>query len=229
MRFLDKFSVLLLDMNGTFMFGHDRFGPDQDYFATYQAVGGRIRDRAQLLRIMKVSCEGLLAAYSSAERFDDFPTLAEAFLEYGAAEESELPELEQVFAAHELGYIPIAHRRFLREAAQSHHLGVVSNICAKPEPWLTVFRDSELLSAFKTLVFSSQGRSIKPSKLLFQRALATLPRGSRVLFAGDSLERDIIPAKALGLATAWVAPPGSSDPSADVVVQSLPDLAELAV
>jgi putative hydrolase of the HAD superfamily len=228
MRFLDNFSVLLLDMNGTFMFGHDRFGPEEDYFATYQALGGSVLGRAQLLRIMEDSCQGLLAAYSSAERFDDFPTLAEAFLEYGGAVERELPELEQVFAVHELGYIPAIHQKFLREAARTHHLGVVSNICARPEPWFKAFRDSELLSAFKTLVFSSEGRSIKPSKVLFERALATLPPGSRVLFAGDSLERDIIPAKALGLATAWVAPPGSSDPSADVVVQSLPDLAELA-
>ena len=45
MRFLDQFSVLLLDMNGTFMFGHDRFGPDEDYFATYASLGGRNLDR----------------------------------------------------------------------------------------------------------------------------------------------------------------------------------------
>ncbi len=27
-------------MNGTFMFGHDRFGHEQDYHATYNALGG---------------------------------------------------------------------------------------------------------------------------------------------------------------------------------------------
>jgi len=45
-RFLDQFPVLLLDMNGTFMFGHDRFGPDEDYYATYRPLGppGKIRD-----------------------------------------------------------------------------------------------------------------------------------------------------------------------------------------
>ena len=45
-----------------------------------------------------------------------------------------------------------------------------------------------------------------------------------VLFVGDSLERDIVPAKALGLATAWIAPAGSMHPAADVVVETLPDL-----
>lgn len=120
MRFLDQFSVLLLDMNGTFMFGHDRFGPDQDYFATYQRVGGRSLDRESVLRI------------------------------------------------------------------------------------------------------------VKPSRLLFERALAGVPPNSTVLFVGDSLERDIIPAKTLGLSTAWIAPLGSADPAADVVVGSLSELAEIA-
>ena len=30
MAFIDAFDVILLDLNGTFMFGHDRFGPEQD-------------------------------------------------------------------------------------------------------------------------------------------------------------------------------------------------------
>jgi hypothetical protein len=48
MRLLERFSVVLLDMNGTFMLGHDRFGPEQDYFATYQELGGRDLDREQV-------------------------------------------------------------------------------------------------------------------------------------------------------------------------------------
>lgn len=40
MPFLDNFSAILLDMNGTFMFGHDRFGPEEDYYATYCVMGG---------------------------------------------------------------------------------------------------------------------------------------------------------------------------------------------
>ncbi len=95
----------------------------------------------------------------------------------------------------------------------------------RPEPWLSKLRQSGLLSLFQTLVFSSEGRSIKPSRLLFDRALAQLPSDSTILFAGDSLERDIIPAKALGLATAWVAPQGSAHPAADFVVRGLTDLA----
>ena len=38
---LSRFTIVLLDMNGTFMFGGDRFGPEQDFAATYHALGGR--------------------------------------------------------------------------------------------------------------------------------------------------------------------------------------------
>src|SRR5688572_30011945 len=132
MSFLDNFSVLLLDMNGTFMFGHDRFGADQDYFATYQAFGGGKLDRDRVIRIMHASCERLLKAYDLPEHFEDFPSVAEAFREYGGAGEDEIPILERVFAAHEMGNVPPAHTEFLRKVARSHHLGIVSNICARP-------------------------------------------------------------------------------------------------
>jgi putative hydrolase of the HAD superfamily len=82
-----------------------------------------------------------------------------------------------------------------------------------------------LLDMNRTIVFSSEGRTIKPSHTLCQRALADLPPGATVLFAGDSLDRDIIPAKALGMDTAWIAPAGSSHPAADIVIEGLPDLA----
>src|SRR3954469_11525308 len=77
MRFLDQFTVLLLDMNGTFVFGHDRLGPDQDYFATYARVGGRNLDRASVGRIVNGAIEALWRAYDDPERFDDFPSVAE--------------------------------------------------------------------------------------------------------------------------------------------------------
>ncbi len=229
MRFLDRFSVILLDMHGTFMAGHDRFGPDEDYYATYRAVGGHGLDRDRVVRIIRTTCEAILRDYHDPERFDDFPTLAEALRRYGAAEDEHLPILEEVFAAHEKGHVPAAHQAFLRELGRSHHLGIVSNICARPGPWLRDLTDAGLLDVFQTRVFSSEGRSIKPSRLLFQRALAAVPAQSSILFVGDSLDCDIIPAKAMGLHTAWIAPPGSNHPAADVVVANLPDLADVVL
>jgi HAD superfamily hydrolase (TIGR01549 family) len=224
MPFLDNFSVLLLDMNGTFMFGHDRFGPSEDYFATYQSLGGSRLDREALTSVMHASCDALLSIYETPEKCDDFPTLAEAFHLYGQASAEDLPTLERLFAAHEIGHVPPAHRDFLQRAAATHALGVVSNICSHPDLWLNAQEASGVFALFTARVFSSEGRSIKPSPALFRRALASFPTDARVLFIGDSLERDIIPAKDLGLSTAWIAPPGSAHPAADRVVTSLVDL-----
>jgi len=227
MRFLDQYDALLLDMNGTFMFDHDRFGADQDYYATYTALGGRRMDREALSRVLDPTLEALLSAYRDHTRFEDFPSLEEAFAQYGAADPAEIPLLVQLVATHELGRIPPTHGNFLTSVAATHLLGVVSNLCAHPRDWLGTHPDANLFALFSIRVFSSEGRTIKPSPRLFQRALDGLPPGMSVVFAGDSLERDIIPAKALGLATVWIAPPGSSHSAADRVVATLPELANL--
>ena len=225
---LDNFNVLLLDMNGTFMFGHDRFGAAEDYFHTYRELGGRRLDRDTLQQTMHASCDALLAMYDDPARFDDFPSLAEVFREHGRARDEDISILERLFAAHEIGHVPPEHDACLRRLATTHHLGVVSNICAHPDIWLAGFGPTSVLHLFRSLTFSSEGRSIKPSRVLFERALADVPSVARVLFIGDSLERDMIPAKALGLSTAWLAAEGADHQAADYVVPSLPSLATVA-
>ena len=227
MSFIDSYDVLLLDMNGTFMFGHDRFGPDEDFFATYEALGGSRLDREQLSALFEKAFVELMAVYNSPERFDDFPSLAEAFRAFGSASDEDIPYLERVFAVHELGYVPAAHESTLRDLSTTHKLGVVSNICSHPALWLPSFRQVAVFNYFTSLTFSSDGRSIKPSQALFRRALADFPANSRVAFVGDNVERDIVPAKALGLGTIWIAPPGSVHPSADRVVESLTEVMHL--
>jgi FMN phosphatase YigB (HAD superfamily) len=152
--------------------------------------------------------------------------LSEVFREYGAGKD-DLPDLERLFALHEIGDVPPMHAKFIAAMAKTHSLGVVSNICAHPSTWLHTCASAGVFAAFKVLVFSSEGRSIKPSLVLFRRAMAAFPPESRILFVGDSLERDIIPARALGMSTTWIAPRGSSHPAADRVVTSLPELAHV--
>jgi putative hydrolase of the HAD superfamily len=227
-RFLDQFDVVLLDMNGTFMFGHDRLGPEEDFHGTYQAAGGRKLDRQALTTIMRSTCAALQSAYDDPAHFDDFPTLREAFPQHSGTPGDEIEVLEQVFARHELGSCPPDHVEFLHRLAGTHRLGVVSNICAPPSAVEVRLREAGLDGVFSHTVFSSAGRNIKPSAAIFRRALAAFPADSRVLFVGDSLERDIRPARNLGLGTAWIAPPGSRASEADAVVASLPDLEALA-
>lgn len=223
-RFLDRFGVILLDLNGTFMFGMDRFGPGEDYHATYRALGGDRLSRNAVMTIMADCCVGVLRDYDTPARFEDFPSIAEAFREYGKAEEEDLELLERVFASHELGQVPSTYVECLRRLAATHHLGLVSNICARPAPWVEYLERIGVLELFGCMVFSSAGRTIKPSLDLFRRARATFPADAPTLFVGDSLERDIVPARALGMGTAWIAPDGASADAADVVVPSLLEL-----
>jgi len=82
MRLLDKFPVLLLDMNGTFMFGEDRFGADEDFHTTYRSVGGRRLSAAEVTRFIRACYYGMSRDYDNPERYDDFPSLTEGLQRY---------------------------------------------------------------------------------------------------------------------------------------------------
>jgi putative hydrolase of the HAD superfamily len=180
MRFIDQFSVLLFDMNGTFMFGEDRFGPGEDFYGTYRALGGRRLAADRVTFIIRACCAGLLRDYEDVTRQDDFPPLAEALREYGGAADEDLELLERVFSTHELGYVPPLHAAFLLRVAETHKVGVVSNICSRPELCAAALGRAGVESLFTCAVFSSAGRSIKPSLAVFRRALAAFPAEDRV-------------------------------------------------
>ena len=151
---LSRFTVVLLDMNGTFMFGGDRFGPEQDFAATYRALGGR-QLPARVVQDGVLACfETLGAIYDDSARCDAFPT-----------------------------------------------------------------------------VFSSDSRSVKPSRKLFEHALSVIqvPR-PEVVFVGDSLRCDIGGAAGAGLASIWIDRAGrgrgARDPEPTFVIGNLLELIE---
>lgn len=221
MELLDQFSVLLLDMNGTFMFGEDKFGASDDFYTTYRSVGGFALTPAQVSAGIRGCYEGMLRICRSPDGYDNFPSLAEGLCRYADVPESELPRLEQVFTLHERGSIPPDYAGLLRRLSQTHQLGLVTNIWARKEAWLSEFEGAGISEVFTCKIFSSDLRSIKPSPMLFHRALQSFPADSRVLFIGDSLHRDIEPAKALGLATAWINASEEASPCADYILPSL--------
>ena len=203
---LSSFGGVLLDMNGTFMFGGDRFGPEQDYGATYRALGGQGLALEVVQRTITVCFESMGVIYEDPTRCDSFPSVVENLRELAPdLPETELNLLERVIAQHELGRVPDAYALRLKRLAATHCLGVVANILSRKGPWLDEFARAGVLKLFATTVFSSDGRSIKPSRKLFDRALdaLTTPR-SEVVFVGDSLRCDIGGAAAAGLATVWI-------------------------
>jgi 2-haloacid dehalogenase len=92
---------------------------------------------------------------------------------------------------------------------------------------------------FDEVITAQQAQAYKPSLKIFELALSRVNAPAhRVLHVGQSIYHDVIPAQALGLATAWVnrpsARPGvgavkSAEAKPDLTVSSLAELATMAV
>jgi putative hydrolase of the HAD superfamily len=214
---LDEYEVLLLDMNGTFMFGEDRFGPDHDYYATYRELFGTRLTPCTVRQVID-DCYGRMAAlYKDPNRINSFPQVQEILAESPACiglPAAEIELLEAVIARHELGRVPDGYAAALRRLAATHQLGVVTNIWSRKPPWLAELRRAGVLDLFAIVVISSDGPSMKPSPALMRQALAFLsvPPPS-VLFVGDCLRCDIGGAAAVGIDSVWVNTSGATQPS----------------
>ncbi|MEM6647609.1 MAG: HAD family hydrolase [Bacteroidota bacterium] len=223
---LHPFSCLLLDMNSTFMFGEDRFGPQYDYAATYKQFGGSLQPE-QVNAFITATYEHLDGLYPDPAFHDTFPTVAAVLR--GLADEHELSpaevyRLERTFATHELGRIPEPYADGLQRLASSHRLALVADIWAQKAPWLDELGRAGVLDLFETTIFSSEIGSVKPSPRGFALAveeLAVHPRECVVI--GDSIRRDVGGAKAAGLSSILIGGGGEST-GADYVVEDLLEL-----
>lgn len=229
---LARFAGVLLDMNGTLMFGGDRFGPEQDFAATYRTLGGQRLPAAEVQSTIRACFDTIGVTYDDPARCDSFPTVRETLANLPTARElpeSELHLLERVIAQHELGRVPDRYAQGLKALAATHRLALVANILSRKGPWLDELARAQVLDLFAITVFSSDGHSIKPSRKLFDKAAGAFdaPRSSLV-FVGDSLRCDIGGASAAGLATIWIDRTGrgrrDGDPQPDFVVRDLLEL-----
>ena len=231
---LDRFPVLLLDLNSTFMFGEDRFGAGEDFGATYHAAGGRALPRSEVDRVIRAAFAFLDVRYADTAYEDDFPSVAEALRsvapEFPASERALLAE---TFARHELGTVPPAYAAALQALSRRHELRLLTNIWAPSAAWAAELGRAGVLSLFRQVVYSSDTRSVKPSRRLVERALAGVACARHeVLVVGDSIARDLVVGRRAGLATLWVSPaarvPTESAALVDFHVPSLLALASTA-
>jgi putative hydrolase of the HAD superfamily len=97
----------------------------------------------------------------------------------------------------------VANVRLLEELAQrGFELAVVSNGCGNVEKLCADFGYTPFLSA---IVDSRCVGLFKPDPAIFAHALKQLGREpGEAMMVGDSFERDIVPAKRLGMTTAWL-------------------------
>ncbi|MEO0557782.1 MAG: HAD family hydrolase [Bacteroidota bacterium] len=218
--------VVLLDMNGTFMFGGDRFGPDETYAPAYHALGGTLP--AEVVDAAVAAAFAYLnVRYTDPAYHDAFPSVAEALL--SVPEGRDLPThdrrlIEGTFALHEVGHVPPEYVHVLQQLSRRHRLGLVADIWAERGAWERELNRAGVLRLFEALVFSSDGRSVKPSPEPFLRALQRLgAHPSEAVVVGDSARRDGGGAEAAGLPFVLVG--GEEHPGALGQVDSLLTLA----
>ena len=217
------------------MFENDRFSPGTDFYSTYRDLGGRVSSPQQVQTRVRQLYEYLLDASRDAERFEAFPSVAEALesIVPGGLDPRETDLLDDLVAIHELGEISDRHLRTIRRLSRTHRLGVVSNVWARSGRFLGNLRASGLDDCFEILVWSSDHGCIKPAPKLFEVALNHFRvEPTRILFVGDHIRRDVEAAGKLGMAAAWVRAPGATSPAGkvrpDVIVEDLSELLDLA-
>ena len=211
-------------MNGTFMFGQDRFGETEDFYSTYRTIGGyRLTPEAVQSSVI-ATCAGLTRDYQNPDLVESFPALSEGVRRYGKVPDDHIPEIEAVIATHEVGCIPHWASETLCRLSKTHKIAIVSNVWAAASHWTNELSRSGVANVCSGLIFSSDLGCIKPSPKPFLAALHLLSaRPQEALFVGDSPERDIRPARALGMGTAWVANAGT-EVAADIRIATIADL-----
>jgi HAD superfamily hydrolase (TIGR01509 family) len=118
-----------------------------------------------------------------------------------------------------------ANRTVLEElAGRGLKLAVVSNACGNAARLCEEFGYAPLLTA---VVDSQVFGAAKPDVKIFRHALTLVgTRAERSAFVGDRLDRDIEPAKSIGMRTVWIA--GDQVPAtaaaADVVLDNVAQL-----
>jgi HAD superfamily hydrolase (TIGR01509 family) len=229
---LDRFEVVLLDMNGTFMFGQDRFGPGEDFARTYSELGGSGLAETEVERGVRATYEAMADDEQNPARHDDFPQVADVLGRLRPEwPPGERKLIEEVIAVHELGHVPQVYADCLRELARTHRLGLATNLWSKKERWLAELRRAGVLKLFEFCAFSSDHNSIKPSPAMFARAFEPFGVGKHeAAFVGDSLAHDIAGAKAFGLSAIWIDSTGAGSAAsgsfeADYAVADLRELA----
>jgi putative hydrolase of the HAD superfamily len=119
-----------------------------------------------------------------------------------------------------------ANTPLLEALGRRYRLGIVSNFYGNLE---TVCDDCGVRSLFATIMDSARVGWRKPDPRIFQKALEALRvRPAEAVFVGDSLPRDMVAARAVGMPHVWLAAEASqgrvSCCPGDPIVHSLKDL-----
>ncbi|HVP80743.1 MAG TPA: HAD family hydrolase [Thermodesulfobacteriota bacterium] len=143
------------------------------------------------------------------------------------ADELKEKELAEAFCAKSEHFLR-RNARMLRRMRDRYRLGLVSNFYGNVE---TLCNEVGLAEVFDVILDSALVGMSKPDPEIFRAALNRLKlRPERVICVGDSLDRDMMPARELGMKTIWLRGPHPRIPAdAGPVDGSILNLTELRV
>jgi FMN phosphatase YigB (HAD superfamily) len=192
---------LLLDMNGTFMFGEDRFGDAEDFSSYYVRIGGTL-PRGEINGIVRAVYEYLDARYPDENYRHNFPSLESAVRKIVGEDlgRDESAKIVDTFAFHELGHISPEYVAALHGLRKRFALAAVIDIWSPKKAWLDAFQRAGISGLFTAMSFSSDHGMVKPSPRPFELVLRQLgvPRNEAIVI-GDSPRRDLGGAKNAGI------------------------------
>ena len=127
--------------------------------------------------------------------------------------------------------LPPGHRDLITWLARRYRLGIISNFDYAPTAYRILDRE-RVTDLFGAVVVSADVGWRKPRAAIFEAAFSRLGIGPRdALFVGDRPEIDVLGAKAVGMAVAWLNPNGESVPpgipAPEYELKSLTDLGPL--
>ena len=194
-------NTLLLDMNGTFMFGEDKFEPSEDFSKHYQEIGGSL-EKGTVNQIIRSVYDYLSILYPDEKYRHRFPSLKEA-IKYGCKEnipEEEIEKIIKTFSFHEIGYIPKEYIEVLHQLSEVFQLAVVIDIWSPKLEWVSLFKKVGINKLFLASSFSSDHGMVKPSPKPFELVVEELGvKKEQCLVIGDSERRDLGGAVAAGI------------------------------
>lgn len=198
--FADK-KALVLDMNGVFMFGEDRFGESEDFSTYYNEIGGTL-SRADINEIISLVYKYLDKRYLDEKYRHNFPSVQTAIANVTEERLSKEETLKIVdtFAFHEHGHIPGEYIEALFTLREHFVLALVSDIWSPKKAWVETFERLNIDQLFSASSFSSDHGMVKPSPKPFELVLHKLNMSEKeCLVIGDSANRDLGGAKSAGL------------------------------
>ena len=197
----DGKKALLLDMNGTFMFGEDRFDKSEDFSRHYKMNDGAL-SVSEVNDIVLLVYNYLDERYSNEIYRHNFPSVEKAIYKVTERElsKSEIRKIADTFAFHELGYIPDEYVKTLFKLEKRFILAVVIDIWSPKDAWIKTFKKLGINGLFSAYSFSSDHGIVKPSPEPFELVLRQLGTSKEeCLVIGDSPRRDLGGAIAAGI------------------------------